>query len=622
MRRFFSILLLLSASFSELSAQLDMAASGSPAADTGLRVKPRVQSWESYLLQPNKFQTLDTALDFVHRYAPLTQTEHAWQDLGHAGAPAKNLIPSAIQPAGLRSGFDAYRMLLRPGMNLVYNASNPYSRFQYTQGSQGLIGLQALHTQNITPGWNTTIDYHSLQSQGLYEHSSHKQRNVQAASHYAAPNGRYLNRITTTWNRFERNEHWGVRDTARLFSQQPSIFLPRNESANSSYFQSHHEVHQHYKLADSGLFSGLSLVHRMRYTRERFEYQDQNSPDSFYGPFNFYQMQGCADSFYLREAATEAGFMLQQQQQTKPWNLLVLGGISHIRAGAYRAVPGNYHNSWVKTSLSYGLPENNASNAQVNAIQYFSGYNAGDYLVDARATLVKENRFSGFQYVAQRNRAGFTDQFYFSKHFSWNNAFNSVRTAEWRLRAGLSLANHLLEVYYRSGSVRDLVYMNSALNMTQAKDAVTFGDLAINTRSAWRHFYLNNHIHFMGSSNTTVLPVPQWSGTHSLGYKGLWFNGVLRIRTGVDVWWYSRFNGYGYHPATGRFYVQQNKFGAYPLVDFFVNGEVKNLQFYVKMEHLNQGLYPLSNEVPYWSAAGYAFEPRRFRLGLRWGFFN
>ncbi|MEY3983125.1 MAG: hypothetical protein RL160_682, partial [Bacteroidota bacterium] len=104
--------------------------------------------------------------------------------------------------------------------------------------------------------------------------------------------------------------------------------------------------------------------------------------------------------------------------------------------------------------------------------------------------------------------------------------------------------------------------------------------------------------------------------------KGLWFNGVLRIRAGVDVWWYSRFNGYGYHPATGRFYVQQNKFGAYPLVDLFVNGEVKNLQFFVKMEHQNQGLYPLSNEVPYWSAAGYAFEPRRFRLGLRWGFFN
>jgi hypothetical protein len=102
----------------------------------------------------------------------------------------------------------------------------------------------------------------------------------------------------------------------------------------------------------------------------------------------------------------------------------------------------------------------------------------------------------------------------------------------------------------------------------------------------------------------------------------LWFNGVLRLRAGFDIWWHSRFNGYGYHPAPGRFYVQQNKFGAYPLVDFFVNGEVKNLQFFVKMEHLNQGLYPSPNEVPYWSAAGYAFEPRRFRLGLRWGFFN
>jgi hypothetical protein len=625
MCRFVSILLLSTGLITEGYAQLNTPLSNPP--DSGSRVKPRVQSYDQYNGASNGWKSMDTAFDYVHRYAPLTLQEHAWQDLGHAGAPAKSLLPVAISNPGLRSGFEAYRMLLKAPLDLVYSAQNPFTRFHYTQGGQGLIGLQALHTQNITPGWNMTIDYHSLQSQGLYEHSAHKQRNIQTASHYRSRNGRFLNRTTATWNRFQRNEHWGLRDTARLFSEQPSIFIPRNSAANSSYLHTNHQMHNSYALAKKGAWSKLQLVNQLRFTRERFEYEDRSTPDTFYSRTLYYQMNGCADSFYLREAAAEAGWMYSNQQSrhdtSRHWNATLLGGASDIRAGAYRAVPGRYHNTWLRGSMGYGLPDGTQNTLQLSAIRYFSGYNAGDYLVNMTGRLVKDQRYAGFQWMVQSSRAAFTDQFYFSKHYSWNNSFKPLQSNEWRINAGIKTERHLMEVHYRSGTLKGLVYMNSAFAPVQTDETISYGDLSLNTQSDWKHFYLRSSLHFMGSSNSKAMPVPTFCGTHSLGYKGVWFDGVLRIRAGFDVWWYSRFNGYGYHPASGRFYVQQQlQTGAYPLLDFFVNGEVKSLQFFVKMEHLNQGWYPPPGKVPYWSAAGYAFEPRRFRLGLRWAFYN
>jgi hypothetical protein len=624
MCRFVSIFLISFYALPVIHAQVDAPASNPT--DTGSKLKPKVQLWEDYQLAPAVFETMDTAFDFVHRYAPLTPLEHGWQDLGQAGSPAKSLLPSAIYSPGLRSGFEAYRMLIRPSLEQVFSARNPYTRFHYTQGGRGLIGLQALHTQNITPGWNMTIDYHSLQGQGLFEHSAFKQRNIRTGSHYQSSNGRFINRTTATWNRFQRNEHWGLFDSARLFSEQPSIFTPRNSTANSSYFHTNHEMHNSYSLASSGLLSGLSVVNLMRYTRERFEYTDLQTPDTFYSGINYYQMRGCDDSFYLREAATEGGLMYSglrvKKQNAAAWNGAFLGGISKISAGAYRAVPGSYHNTWIRTTLGFGLP-NGKQYLRLNAIRYLSGYNAGDYLLQLNSRIRKLQRFVGFQWQLQKSRAAFTEQFYFSKHYSWNNTFNPVLSNEFQLHAGISLKRHQLEVLYRSGSVKGFVFLNSEFAPVQNMGSISYGDLGLNSTSDWQHFFLRSSLHFMGSTNNAAMPVPRFCGTQSMGYKGVWFDGVLRIRAGLDLWWYSRFYGFGYNPALARFYVQQQvQTGAYPRLDVFVNGEVKNVQFFVKMEHINQGWYPSPKQVPYWSSARYALDPRRFILGLRWGFFN
>lgn len=311
-----------------------------------------------------------------------------------------------------------------------------------------------------------------------------------------------------------------------------------------------------------------------------------------------------------------------KKQKAAPWNGSILGGISNIRAGAYRAVPGQYHNTWIRATLGYGLPEGTRY-LRLNATRYLSGYNAGDYLLHLNAGMIKAQRFVGLEWILQSSKAAFTEQFYFSKHYSWNNAFNPVQSNELRLHAGINMKRHQLEMLYRSGSVQGFIFLNSAFAPIQEMSSISYGDLGLNTTSDWNHFFLRSSLHFMGSTNSAAMAVPRFCGTQSLGYKGSWFDRVLGVRAGLDLWWYSRFNGYGYNPALARFYVQQQvQTGAYPRLDVFFNGEVKNVQFFVKMEHLNQGWYPSPKQVPYWSAAAYALDSRRFILGIRWGFYN
>jgi hypothetical protein len=180
-----------------------------------------------------------------------------------------------------------------------------------------------------------------------------------------------------------------------------------------------------------------------------------------------------------------------------------------------------------------------------------------------------------------------------------------------------------LGIGYRFGNINRWVYTGSDLLPAQHNGNLRYGDLHLSSRFEGRHIFAHNSLHLLRSSEQRIMPVPDFTGFHSLGYRGIWFKGVLQVRTGLDIWWTSRFTGYGYVPATGRFHVQHTQItGGYPAIDWFISGQVKQLQFFVKMEHLNQGIWPLASETAYWSAAGYALEPRRMRLGIRWNFFN
>lgn len=600
--------------------------SGADSGTAGMKHRPLILEGSHLEWAPDSAEAMDSSFSEVHLFSPLHRRLQVWQDLGHAGAPGINLLPSALVQPGWRSGFSAWNPLVRGPLESSYIARNPYSSFHYSQGNQGQIFLHAFHTQNITPGWNAAIDYQSLQSQGLYEYSTHQQRYFRFASMYQSPNRRYTGRLTVGWNRFRRNENYGVADSARLFNDALPIFVPRSTSATSAYRNTIHTYRQDYRLRKDSAGLPLFLFNTLRWSRELFEYGDDLPQDSLYplpplrGPGAF------DDSFRLRSLDQESGLYYSDYRGKgtgKGFTGLLVFGSSAMRVGGFGMSAGRYFNTWYRALIGQGLPGRNTLNWQLEWQQFTGGYNQGDYRLNAQASGSHRRWQIGGKASLQQTRAAFTETFFYSNRFHWKNDFNPIKVIEIepelqyrskQFHAGLSL---------RAGIVDGLVYTASDGLPAQLGTAAAYSDLHLESGLESRHFFMLHHLHALGSGNQAAMPVPDFAGRHNVGYSGTWFKGVLKVRTGLDIWWTSRFSGYTYVPATGRFGVQQGLLtGGYPVADAYFSGAIKQVHFFVKMEHLNEGWYPARSSTPYWSAAGYALEPRRMRLGLRWAFYN
>lgn len=592
---------------------------------SGMKYRPLELSGDKLLWAIDSFRAMDSGFAEVHLFSPLHRRLQVWQDLGHAGSPGINLLPNgAVQP-GWRSGFNAYQALVRGPLEASYIARNPFSSFHYSQGTQGQIFLNAFHTQNITPGWNAAIDYQSLQSQGLYEYATHQQRYFRFASMYRSPNRRYTGRFTANWNRFRRNENYGLADSARLFNETLPIFVPRSTSASSAYRNTLHSYRQDYRLGKDSA-SPLFLFNTLSWRREQLEYSDNLPQDSLYplqplrGPGAF------EDSFRLRSLEQESGLYYSDYRGkgiNKGLTALLVVGSASMRAGGLNMRAGNYHNTWYRTQFGQGLADNRPLAWQLQWQQFTSGYNAGDYRLDAEARWRRGAWLFSGQATRQQSRAAFTESFFYSNRHHWKNDFRPMLISDIEPALHYQKARFNAGLSQRIGRVDRLVYTAADGMPMQADFATSYADLHLQLGYGGGHFFMQHHLHRLGSSRLSVLPLPEWAGRHNLGYAGTWFKGVLKVRAGIDLWWTSRFSGYTYIPATGRFAVQPGRLtGGYPAADVYFSGAIKQVHFFVKMEHVNQGLFPAPGSVPYWSAAAYALEPRRMRLGLRWAFYN
>ena len=93
----------------------------------------------------------------------------------------------------------------------------------------------------------------------------------------------------------------------------------------------------------------------------------------------------------------------------------------------------------------------------------------------------------------------------------------------------------------------------------------------------------------------------------------------MYIQTGVTFKYFTSYNMNAYHPLLGEFYVQnEEEFGGFPLLDFFINARVKQTRIYLKAEHFNS----LFSEPIYYAAPDYPYRDFVIRFGLVWNFFS
>jgi hypothetical protein len=93
------------------------------------------------------------------------------------------------------------------------------------------------------------------------------------------------------------------------------------------------------------------------------------------------------------------------------------------------------------------------------------------------------------------------------------------------------------------------------------------------------------------------------------------------VQTGLEMSWHSAYFADGYMPVTQQFHLQ-NAFEVdrYPTLDLFLSTDIKTLNFFLKLRHLNTVIPGW--EQGYFTTPLYVANPFSFIFGLEWNFYD
>ena len=251
-----------------------------------------------------------------------------------------------------------------------------------------------------------------------------------------------------------------------------------------------------------------------------------------------------------------------------------------------------------------------------------SGYRGGDLSAGGEITLrafIREHPLiltGRFRY--ERRSPGYWHENLFSNHYVWFNSFD--KESETRFEVNFSVPDIALEVGAWQGVMTNMIYYGNDSRVAQSPGTVSLTSLYARKDFRFAGFHLDHRALVQITSDEHVLPVPTFSAYLSYYYEFWVVRDVLRVQVGLDGRFNTAYYAPGYNPALSAFYNQREvKIGNYPYLDAFVSAKWKRMRILLKLQHLNQNLF---GNGEYFQVARYPLNPRMFKFGISWSFYD
>lgn len=225
-----------------------------------------------------------------------------------------------------------------------------------------------------------------------------------------------------------------------------------------------------------------------------------------------------------------------------------------------------------------------------------------------------------------------------SKHYWWDNDLSMITRT--KLEGKLSIDRWRTQLQAGVENITNYTYLdNTSVGYTSSNDVGTktykndvavrqnAGNIQVFSAKLRQDFklgilHLDNEVVYQKSSNSTILPLPDLVLYHNLYIRAGLAKKVLTVELGADVRYFTQYYAPDYAPAIGQFYLQnpetRYKLGGYPLVNGYLNIHLKRTRIFVMMYNLVQG----TGERSYIFAPHYPLNPRAFKFGISWNFFD
>ena len=542
-----------------------------------------------------------------------------------------------------------------------YNSKKPLTNLTYLESGQKRYReehLEVTHSQNITPSMSANVQYKARSTMGLYDWQRTKNHALSVGYAYTGKrysiHAAYMNNTVQTRENGGVVGKWAIADT--VFEMPSGVPMrlasaeAENHYRNNAFFVKQayaipleRVTEYDFSLADlSAVFIGhqfefntWSKVYtdkRATYTNERGQYDDKGN----YTPTTHeYYENWYIDPKTTRDSISERLISNKLYVQIQPWDRN--GAVSTIDAGVgldlhtysylnlenYIAgkMTRDHRTSWYAYGATGGHIKRYADWG-VDVKYYPSGYRGGDLSVGADITLkayIREHPLilSG-KFRQELRSPGYWEENLFSNHYAWFNSFG--KESETRFEVNFSVPGIALEVGAWQGVMSNMIYYDANSRVSQHSDAVSLTSLYARKDFRIAGFHLDHRALVQFTSNESVLPVPLLSAYLSYYYEFWVVRDVLRVQVGFDGRFNTAYYAPSYNPALSVFFNQRDvKVGNYPYLDAFVSAKWKRMRILLKLQHLNQNLF---GNGEYFQVAHYPLNPRMFKFGISWSFYD
>ncbi len=572
-----------------------------------------IYAWQYNAFYQKDTVIIDTAVNDFQVFNPLYRKNFLMTgSTGNLSSPAYNLFLS-VEPNDnfLNASFRDY--LSDDNSVRFYNTKKFFTNiFYFTNGSKNnnLQSVSVLHTQNIKPFWNFSIDYRLFASDGIYANQKSKFSSFIFTSVFEKPG--YVARLIVKNQQFKTGENGGIINKDDIGPSLAPQNVPVRLNAANKLRNFNLNLTQEVPLlvkGDSVSEKKFSLSHRFSYDNQKHFYTDV--PGSFYSNIfldstqtnDSVRVHHIVNCLRINLTTDHTGWFVGYENKFSDYSSDTVSTAfieNSVIAG------GSYHFRKILANLQLR--------------QTFSGYYQGNFSVNGKTQVVfnsvNKNRVVANVGFYNRRPDYFYAQFS-SNNFMWNTTLKNEQIL--MLSPAVILWDNRLELGASYQQWQHYGYFDSLFVFSQLPNGLSYFSASAQLRLSFKHFYFHTHLLYQQNSQTEIVDFPDIVAMQSLNFQSWFFKKALFAQFGVEVNYFTAFYGRGYIPAISQFFVQQTeKIGDYPYVDFYMNFKVKRARIFFKVQHLNAGM----NGVNYFTTINYPMQQRVFRFGISWVFYD
>jgi hypothetical protein len=581
-----------------------------------------------YILEADVFKNKkikynpDTLMNQFFKTDPLMKSGWMFQDLGNNGTASKPILYQPRENIYTETGFLAYDLYSPKVRDFKYfNTKSPYTNMAYVQGFKGFSNLNFTHAQNVNKQLNFTLDINRINSSKQFSTTRSEDKlidhwNYSLSSNFVSKNEKY-----TFLGVFYHLNH--------LQNEQGGINAPDSVLLNEKYIDSDYNLSYQARMAgvtSSERWNNLHIYHQYKLANgfQAFHVFDMERKKHFYNDFQF--GLNYSNGFYPDSLVTND--TLRQNIRYRAFG---------NKFGFKGRFKGFDYQAYVLHRI-YDLHSNHGDLFRKKLTnEVFAGAQAAYYLNDSTKYLLAEAEFSQKAYFKINGELHYDNliiglqsgrfpvgliynNFYSLSGLEWSNNFDAPANLHLSGAYDLKFYQFNVKPSIKYSVLKNHLYFDQDGLPQINKAGINLTDLALEIGYSGKVFSFVNSafLNIKINDGKNVIRRPVFMNNTTIMFKILYAK-VLRIQTGLDIYYKSAYKADAYMPLTQQFHLQ-DKYEVWGnvVVDPFVAFNIKRVRLALKFGNVTQGL----GKNGYYTTPYYLGMGRSFYLKIEWPLFD